>query len=266
MSVTETVALTSGETRLVRRWETSEEPWLRVLLVHGIGEHSGRYEHVGDFFASQGIEVRGFDLPGCGATTGTRAYVESFDDFLDATEAELAHLDGPKAIVGHSLGGLITYRYALSGRPQPDAYVLSAPAVKANVPAWQRKAAPLLAKVAPKFSMPNPIKGEQLSRDPEVAERYFADPLVHTSATTGLGAATFAAIDASSMLQALPGPALVVHGGSDTIVPPSGSAAFSDIEGVDRKLYPTLRHEVFNEPEGPEVLADVTDWLRGQFQ
>lgn len=265
MSVTETTPAPDGETRLIRRWE-ARDPWLHVLLVHGLGEHSGRYEHVGDFLSEQGIEVRSFDLPGCGETTGTRAYVDSFDRFLDATEAELAQLSGPRVIIGHSLGGLITYRYAMSDRPQPEGYVLSAPAVGANAPAWQRKAAPLLAKIAPKLSMPNPIKGDQLSRDPEVAEKYFADPLVHTSATSSLGAAIFGAIDASAPLQALPGPTLVVHGGSDTVVPPTASAAFSDIDGIERKLYPALRHEMFNEPEGPEVLADVVNWLRGQFQ
>jgi len=261
VSQTEEIALSDGETRLVRWWN-AEDPWAHVLIVHGIGEHSGRYERVGTQLAEAGIAVRALDLPGCGASSGTRAYVDSFDRFLDAVEEELTPLSSPAFLLGHSLGGLITYRYALSSRPQPDGYILSAPALGANAPAWQRKAAPFLAKVAPKLPIPNPIKGEQLSRDPEVAEKYFADPLVYTSATALLGAELFAAIDASNPVQPLGAPALVIHGGSDSLVPAQASVALGEMDNTKRILYPALRHEMFNEPEGPEVVADVIGWIK----
>lgn len=261
MSESEEIALADGETRLTRWW-SAEDPWAHVLIVHGLGEHSGRYEGVGTQLAEAGISVRALDLPGCGASSGTRAYVESFDVFLDAVEAEFTQLPSPAFLLGHSLGGLITYRYALSARSQPDGYILSAPALGANAPAWQRKAAPILAKLAPKLPIPNPIKGEQLSRDPEVAERYFADPLVYTSTTALLGAELFAAIDASNPVQALGAPTLVIHGGADSVVPPQSSVSLGELKNTKRILYPALRHEMFNEPEGPEVVADVVAWMK----
>ena len=261
ISESKLVTLPDGETRMTRTW-FADVAWASVLILHGLGEHSGRYEEVGEQLANAGVEVRSFDLPGFGASSGTRAYVESFDWFLDALEEELSHLAGQRYILGHSLGGLISYRYAVSFRPQPDGYILSAPALGANAPAWQRKAAPILAKLAPKLLLPNPIKGEQLSRNPEVGEQYFSDPLVHTSATAALGAELFATIKASQPVQPMNLPTLIIHGGSDTLVPPTASVPLGELDGVRRTLYPTLRHELFNEPEGPEVVADVISWMR----
>ena len=256
-----------GEARLVRSWVTPAKAHAAVLLVHGLGEHSGRYEHVGEQMSDAGLVVRAFDLPGFGRSSGRRAFVENFDTYLDAVEEELAsmvELGLPTVLLGHSLGGLIAYRYALSKRPQPDFLVLSAPALDADTPAWQRTLAPILARVVPKFALPNPIDGEQLSRDPAVGEAYFADPLVITSATTRLGAEMFRVMAASRPMVAPPMPCLVIHGGSDALVPPSASAGLGELPGVVRTLYPSLRHESFNEPEGPEVITDVTTWIKAQ--
>lgn len=253
-----------SSTRLVRIWDRPAHPWATLLLVHGIGEHSGRYEKVGELLSAAGIKVRSFDLPGFGGSGGVRAHVDTFDDYLDAVAEELdeVHEDElPRVLLGHSLGGLIALTYALDRDPKPDLLVLSAPAVDARVPVWQRKLAPVLSKIFPKLSLPNPIEGDQLSRDPAVGEAYFADPLVHTKATTRLGAEIFAAMAAADR-RTPPMPAHVIHGGADTIVPPAVSAELG--LKANRKLYPSLRHELFNEPEGPEVVADVVAWLRNE--
>jgi len=168
-STTDIASLAPGAARLRRTWERPDDAWASVLLVHGLGEHSGRYEHVGDQMAEAGLAVYAFDLPGFGRSSGRRAFVDRFDDYLDAVEEELEPLiesDLPVVLLGHSLGGLIAYRYSLSERPQPDALVLSAPALGANTPAWQQSLSPLLARVIPKVAIPNPIDGEHLSRDP----------------------------------------------------------------------------------------------------
>lgn len=240
-----------------------------MLIVHGIGEHSGRYEHVGEFFTEAGFAVHAFDLPGFGRSGGRRAHVESFDLFLDVVEERLAAvgLDGrPTVLYGHSMGGLIALAYCLSQRQPPDFAVLSAPALDANVPTWQRKGAPLLGRIVPKLPVASPIDGEQLSRDPAVGEAYFADPLVVTSTTAALGSELFATMDATRpQIGQLTVPTYVFHGGADTLVPPQFSAPLQDVAAVTRRLWPSLRHEAHNEPEYRQVLGEVLAWLDGRL-
>lgn len=266
VSLSNVQSVTVGDhTRLVRTWERPDRPWASVLLVHGIAEHSGRYELVGRQLAESGLKVRSFDLPGFGGSGGKRGHVDSFDEYLDAVGEELTSSTEsglPTVLLGHSMGGLIALKYALSRSPAPDYLVLSAPAIDAAVPAWQRTLAPLLARVVPKLTIPNPVKGEHLSRDPSVAERYFSDPLVYTKASSRMGAEMFETM--KSVEGKVPSmPTHIVHGGADEIVPAHFSAPLG--ERMSRKLYPNLRHELFNEPEGPEVIADVVAWLREQI-
>jgi len=261
--VSSTERTTTG--RLVRTWPHPADPWATMLIVHGLGEHSGRYGRVGDQLSAEGIAVRSFDLIGFGASEGPRAFAKSVDVFLAEIEEELAASrlsNVPAVLLGHSMGGLLAYRYAMSAAPQPDVLVLSSPAFGSSASAIKQLAAPWVAKVAPKLSMPNDIKGEQLSRDPAVGEAYFSDPLVHTKMTTALGAALLDAIETSAGFPAPSVPTYVLHGAADTVVPPQSSAAIGERDGVTRKLYHNLRHETMNEPEGPEVVADIVSWLR----
>lgn len=261
-SLAQPAPLAGGGSQLVRSW-SAINPWAGMVIVHGLGEHSGRYEQTGSLFAEAGIEVRSFDLEGFGASTGRRAFIDNWAMYLDQVQEHLLTVPNPRILLGHSLGGLIAAEYALTERTQPDALVLSAPALGGGQ-AWQRALAPVLAKIAPKLKVPTAIKGEQLSRDPAVGEAYFADPLVQTSATASLGANIFAAQDRTlAALNRLQGPVLVIHGGMDTLVPPTASLPLDELSNVERRLYLTLRHEMFNEPEGPEVIGEVVAWLRG---
>lgn len=247
---------------LVRTWEP-EDPRADIVLVHGLGEHSGRYEAVGSQLSDAGFRVRSFDLVGFGASGGTRAYVESWTAYLDQVEDHIEALrsDRPIVLFGHSMGGLIALEYALSERPAPDLLVLSSPGLFGGA-AWQRFLAPIAGRLAPTLTIPNGLKGEQLSRDPAVGEAYFADPLVLTKSTNRLGAELFGAMSrTTAVMGRLDVPTLVIHGGADTIVPASASAPLADLAPVTRKLYPQLRHETMNEPEGPEVVTDIVGWL-----
>lgn len=266
VSLSNVQSVTIGDhTRLVRTWERPDRPWASVLLVHGIAEHSGRYELVGRQLAEAGLKVRSFDLPGFGGSGGKRGHVDSFEEYLDAVGEELrssSEAGLPTVLLGQSLGGLIALKYALSRSPAPDYLVLSAPAIDATVPAWQRTLAPLLSRVFPKLMMPSPVNGEHLSRDPSVAERYFADPLVYTKASSRMGSESLEAMKfVEGKVPSMP--THIIHGGADELVPAHVSAPLG--ERVSRKLYPSLRHEMFNEPEGPEVIADVVAWLREQI-
>lgn len=249
---------------LVREWDPVGDERATIIIVHGIAEHSGRYERTGSLLAEAGFRVTGFDLIGHGASGGERVDIDDWSRFHDQIESHVdrARSTGqPVVLLGHSMGGNLVLGYVLEGRPRPDLIVVSAPALAGGA-GWQRMVAPVAAKLAPTMSIPQNLKGEHLSRDPEVAEAYFADPMVHTSATTRMGAALFAAMDhVRESASAIDVPTLVLHGGADRIVSPQSTAGLGELPGFDRMLYPKLRHEILNEPEGPEVIADIVAWV-----
>ena len=260
-------AAAADGTKLFRReWPAVGRPWATVLIVHGIGEHSGRYERTGRLMAEAGLDVHAFDLRGHGLSGGRRVYVRRWDDYLDDVEAQLATLRRPGlplVLFGHSMGALIALTYACSDRPAPDLLVLSAPPLQAAVPAWQRILAPILSRVAPTAVVANPIGGAQLASDPDVGVAYFADPLVQPRSTMRLGAELFAAMKRGcGGLDRLHLTTLVTHGGADTLVPTAGSEPLAAVPGVERRVLPGLRHETLNEPQGPEVVAGIVEWLR----
>lgn len=266
-STISTIETADGLTLLTRRWACNE-PRARVLIVHGLGEHSGRYEHVGAFLVEKGFAVSAFDLRGHGASGGRRMDIEEFDQYLDDLEMVFGTVeeDMTRIIYGHSMGGLISTSYAVSDRPQPALYVLSAPALEADVPAPLKIVSKALGGVLPTVRMPNSIKGSQLSRDPAVGEAYFADPLVETKATARFGSKFLAQLGVvKDRLDSLSTPALVIHGADDELVPPQASAPLAALPGVERRLFPGLRHEIHNEPEQDEVLGFVVDWLDAQL-
>lgn len=251
--------------QVIRSWHPDGSPSARILIVHGIAEYSGRYEIVGELLSASGFEVHCPDLFGFGESGGRRADIGDWADYLDQVQGHLEAMQAdartPVVLLGHSMGGLVALGYLLSNRPQPDLAVLSAPAIGGGA-AWQKALAGPLARIAPSLPVPNNLDGSRLSRDPEVAELYFADPLVITSTTTRLGNYMFRAQDAAkSSLGDLAVTTLVVQGGADRVVPPASTAVLGDLPGVERRLYPKLRHEIFNEPEGPEVVADLVGWI-----
>jgi alpha-beta hydrolase superfamily lysophospholipase len=262
-------------TRLrVRQWNAVGEPWADVLLVHGLAEHSGRYEHVGRWLAAAGIQVTAYDLRGFGASGGRRAWVDHWSSHVDDLEDRLAAVRAssggrPVVLYGHSLGGLLALGYAVAEprRPLPDALVLSAPALESTIPAWKQRVAGVLSRVAPNLALANALDGEVLSRDPAVAEAYLADPLNQHRTTTRFGAT---ALEEQSRvrgaLDRLSIPTLVYHGEDDRLVPTASSERLGELATVSRRTYPKLRHESHNEPEGEAVVTDVVAWLRSVLQ
>ncbi len=260
---TGTVTASDGVELFTRAW-VPDDPRATVLIVHGAGEHSGRWDHVGRFLGDRGYAVTAFDLRGHGQSGGHRFHVDSFDRFLNdiVTAADTFDDQLPWALYGHSIGGLIGTMYLQSDRPQPAVAVLSAPALDDNLPAYLHLAGEVLGRVVPTLAVENSFTGEQLSRDPAVGDAYFADPLVQTKGTTGFGRAGFAAQrSALQRIDRIRVPTLVFHGAEDRLVPPSASAPLAAVDGAKRTLYPGLRHETHNEPEQDQVLGDVADWL-----
>jgi alpha-beta hydrolase superfamily lysophospholipase len=269
-SGTATEQARDGTELLTRHWTALGPPWASVLLIHGLAEHSGRYEHVGQQLAAAGLEVHAYDQRGFGGSAGRRAYLDRWSQNHDDLEDRLAAVrvasgGRPVVLFGHSLGGLIALGYVLAepARPRPDVLVLSAPALDSTIPAWKRLMARVLGTVAPIIEIKNDFDGSILSRDPSVGLRYQADPLNQHSTTTRFGALAIA--EQARVRAALSGlsiPTLVYHGEDDHLVPTVASAPLAGRPCVLRRTYPGLRHESHNEPEGPAVIADVIAWLR----
>jgi alpha-beta hydrolase superfamily lysophospholipase len=269
-SATSTVPSADGTPILTRTWPApATGAWAHVLLVHGLGEHSGRYEHVGEQFAAAGLAVHGYDHRGNGGSGGRRGHVDRWsvlhDDLAERHTAVRREAAGrPVVLYGHSLGGLIVAGYLLSGYPRPDLAVLSAPGLDSTLPAWKKQLAVLLGRVLPTVSIPNDIDGGTLSRDPGVFAQMARDPLCCQVSTLGFGAAGLreqARVRAAAAA-GLGVPTLVLHGEDDGLVPPGATVAFEGAPGMTRRTFPGLRHELHNEQEGPAVLDEVVAWLR----
>jgi len=255
------------------QWRPANEAWAGVLLVHGLGEHAGRYDHVANQMTDAGIEVHAYDHRGFGGSGGQRAYVDRWTDLHDdlglrLRAARTAMPDVPLVLYGHSMGGLIALGYVLSGtpRPRPDLLVLTSPGLDSTIAAWKQRLAPLLSRIAPRLRLPNGFRPGDLSRDPAVDERMKNDPLCQSTSTARIGAEGFA--EQRRLRGAVGGgwrlavPTYVAHGGDDPIVPVGASAALERDPNVTRRVYPGLRHETHNEPEGQAVVADTIAWIR----
>ena len=258
-----------GTSLLIRTWPVpSGEPWATMVLVHGLAEHCGRYQHVGAQLAEAGIEAHGFDLRGFGGSGGPRASVDRWSQLHDDVEERMVAARSiapgrPLVLYGHSMGGLIALGYVLDGRARPDLLVLSAPAIGADVPLWQRLVAGPLNRLAPRLLIANGLDTSVLSSDPAVCEAYLSDPLNQHKSTVRFGHAFLAEQRrVSSSLDRLSIPTLVIHGGSDRLVPTASSEALDDRPGVVRRVYPGVLHELHNEPDGPRVVGDIVDWIR----
>lgn len=267
-SITEAVTGRTGIALLRRHWRV-ETPRAAVLIVHGIAEHSGRYEYVGNYLAERGFDTLSFDLRGHGESQGRRGHIASFDDFLDDVEElldERRELEAPVVLMGHSLGGLIAATYVVSGRPPPDLLVLSAPALAADVPGWQRVMANVFGSILPKMAIKNDFDGALLSRDATVGEIYRDDPLRVRVATARLGKEIFDTMTSTAgKLDLIKMPTYVFHGSDDRLVRPSASQDFDKLPLAKRVVHERLRHECLNESERDDVLAELTDWLDTQL-
>lgn len=268
-----TLRTDDGLTLATRRWMPHARPKAAVVIVHGIGEHSGRYAHVAAHLMLHDYAVYAFDLRGHGRSEGQpRVYVESFDEYVDDLACFLADVRrehrGPLFLLGHSMGGGIAARYVVErGADGLAGLVLSSAALKipdALSPLLQ-KLAGIASRMVPKLPATR-LDTSRLSRDPAVVRAYEEDPLVHTGGVRArVGheilrnvALIRAHADAFTL------PLYVFHGTADEITDPEGSRAFYERAPSDDKtlaLYEDFYHETMNEPERERVLGDLTAWL-----
>ncbi len=246
----------------VRRWDTAD-PKRIVVLVHGIGEHSGRYEHVAERLAVDGAIVHAPDHHGHGHSEGERGLVDDVEAIVDdltrvLERAKSGQPELPVAMVGHSLGGLIATRFVQRGNHGLSALVLSSPFIGGN-PAFEG-----LLAVDPFPDVP--IDTALLSRDPIVGELYANDPLVYHGpiARTSLETlfAAVAAVRSGPSFGSLP--TLWIHGEQDALAPIEVTRpVIEQLRGdeLEELVYPGARHEVLNETNRDEVLDEVARFL-----
>lgn len=275
-STTSSVTTRDGVRLQARRWGPTGTPWATVLIVHGLSEHSGRYERLGGWLAAAGLDVHAYDQRGWGGSEGRRGDLRRWDDLLVDLAERLAGLRAasgrPLVLYGHSLGGLVSASYVLSGRPLPDLAVLSAPGIASTHSRGLRLLAAVMGRLAPTFRPPPQHHPHLLSRDPAIGEAFRVDPLAVHNPTARFGALGFAAQRRTRGLldQAIaagtpfPVPTLVIHGSEDGIVPAAATERFASFPNVTRRVYPGIRHEAHNEPEGEQIAGEVVAWLREQ--
>ena len=248
-----------------------------IVIVHGLGEHAGRYARVAATLNANGWNVVGYDQRGHGASPGARGRIAAEDDLLADLAAVIDDVRraSPRRVVllGHSLGGLVVGRFVAGGLELPraawqrdvDALVMSSPALDIGMTAGKRALLALLERWTPNLGVGNGLDVNAISRDAAVVAAYRDDALVHDRVAARL--VRFLA-DGGPLVRALAPkwtvPTLLLYAGSDRLVVPAGSAAFAAAapEGVvTTRAFAPLFHEIFNEPERDEVLAVLTAWL-----
>jgi acylglycerol lipase len=257
-------------------WLPEGEPKAVLLIVHGLAEHSGRYMNLVNHFVPLGYAVYGVDHVGHGKSSGTRVYVERFEDYTDTLKTYFDMVRDwqpakPVFLMGHSMGGLIGAVYLLDHQAELAGAVLSGPAVKVqgNVSPTVILVGKVISALMPKMGVIG-LEAEGVSRDPTVVQAYVNDPLVcRGKVTARLSAELVKAIRRVTAEAAnIRLPILILQGSADRLVDPKGAQMlYNAVSSADKtiKIYDGLYHEVYNEPEHDQVLSDVEAWLEAHL-
>lgn len=263
---TTTIASADGTRLNLSHWAAEGPP---VLLVHGLAEHMGRYDHVAAALNQGGFDVWGLELRGHGHSAGQRGHVGRWTDYGDDVHAALAHIDAPAFVVAHSMGGLVLTSVLLDRPDGIRAAVLSNPLFGTSFepPKIKVAAGKVLTHIWPTLSLPNELDTSHISRDQSEVDKYVADKLVYSVITPRWGTEM---MDAQADVLSRPGdlktPTLLLSGSDDKICSSPKAQEWAGKAGADIKVYDGYYHELFNEPpaERAVVLADLVAWLKGQ--
>jgi len=257
---------------LFGRRDTTSCPKGVVVIVHGMAEHYGRYDHVAAFLLKEGYHVYRFDNRGHGKSGGDRGHLEHFFDYVKDLELvyEKAISENPKIpffTLGHSMGGFISFLFGLDKREGLAGQVFSAAATDYNHELKGIKATLVkkIARLNPKITIKNDLS-QKISRNESVVKAYQKDKDVFVKATLGFYRQFL--IEGMSYLnknkKKYQNRCLILHGGKDQIVRTETSQKlFDEIASNDKqlKIYDGLFHEILNEPEQEAVLKDIAEWL-----
>ena len=238
-----------------------------VLLVHGLAEHMGRYDHVVEALTGAGFAVTAVELRGHGESEGKRGHVDRWEQYLDDVRAAAETIDGPVVLLGHSMGGLVALDLAIDGLSNGiEALVLSDPnvAVAIEAPAVKVMGAKVLSRLLPRLSLANELDATLICRNQPVVDKYLEDPLVYSTITprwfTEMLLSQKRVVANATHYET---PLLMLLGEGDAICDWKASAALARNWGgkAHTITYPELFHEIFNEVEGEQVIQDMLTWL-----
>ena len=242
-----------------------------ICLLHGLGEHLGRYEHVANFFGAHGFATLGFDNQGHGKSAGKRGHCNGLVSMMDDVDALLFKANErypgkPIVLYGHSLGGNLALNYVLRRPCHVAGLIATGPWIRLPHPpnALLIRLLAVAKHLLPAFTRPNGLDTRELSSDPAVAQAFLADPLVHKrlsvrTASDFIGAAAFL----DHFVGVTPCPMLLMHGMDDRITSPEGTKAFAGrIQGpVTWRPWDGMKHEIHNEPQNEDVLMFALRWI-----
>ena len=260
----------------VQGWEPDQKTKAVIALVHGFGEHSGRYAHVGEAFNKAGYALIGFDLRGHGKSSGARGHTPSYDalmddiaDFMKLIEKRYPGL--PRFLYGHSMGGNQVLNFCLRRKPDVAGVIATGPWLKLafNPPPFQITLVKVMNSVAPGFTQTSPMDTAALSHDQKVVDAYVNDPLVHSKISPRLFMSIYeSGLWALDHAGEFPVPLLLMHGSADRVTSFAASAEFAKRAGKTVIWHPWegFYHEIHNEPEKAEVLKTMIRWLDAQLK
>ena len=275
-STLSTFTASDGDNLAVQDWHLPDtvRPRATVMIVHGLGEHAGRYDALAGVLNGWGFHVRGYDHYGHGKSGGMRGalphshrLLDDLADLVESTRNRSPEL--PLLLLGHSLGGLVAAGLVARDTAPVDGLVLSSPALAPRLNALQKVMLAIVPRVAPNLTVGNGLDPAHLSHDREVVQAYRKDPLVHDRISGRL--ARFILDEAEVVQSCAPrwrAPTLLLFAGKDRIVDPKGSqrfAAAASREVVSAHCFDGYYHEIFNEPRAQPVLTRLRQWLDARF-
>ena len=271
----ESTQLINGHQIYTRTTLPETAPIANVLLVHGLGEHCGRYSHVFEFLANNRIAVYSFDQIGHGRSDGKRGSMKLADSWqlIDHFKSAI-HTADPKVplfLYGHSLGGNIVLSYTYQWPESLTGVIATSPGIGLAdpIPGFLMGIIGLLAKILPGITIPNGIKQSSLSQDDQVIQAYAQDPLVHDRISVGL---VYDMVTTGKKLvltdKPFPRPLLLMQGSADKVVDPEAVSQFARSKASGSLTYhafPNGYHELHNEPFKAEILKIILDWILSQI-
>lgn len=261
-----------------RHWQPEDTPSIRavVVMVHGLGGHSGLFQPVADVLVPLGYDLWALDLRGNGRSPGQRGHVNRWSEFRDDVTAFVDFVAPqvptvPWFLLGHSVGGAIALDCALRSPDPWRGVIVSAPTLgKVGVSPLRFAIARILSQLWPTFSLSTGVKADTAARDPEVLAQQQQDSLRHSRGSVRLATEYLVAIDwLQSNASHLSLPLLMLQGGSDRVAPPESSRQFFDrLPNVQKEWreYPESYHEIYDDLDASRVLTDLARWLDHHLQ
>ena len=257
-------------------WNPEGQAKAGIVIVHGLGEHSGRYHKTALGLVKDGFSAYTYDLRGHGKSDGVLAAVDTFDDYLDDMSVCLSRVQEkhpkPLFLLGQSMGGLIAALYTAIHKPAIRGLILIAPAVRLgeSVSAFKQKLTSLFGRIFP--GMPTTaINPELLSRDEQVVADYENDPLIFHGkipAVTGLEMLR-AGKSLREQMDLIKVPVLIMHGQEDRLTSPQGSRElYEGIGSSDKtiKIYENMQHDLLHEPDKQQIFHEIREWMNNRIR